>query len=264
MNIKRHFDSGLNISPVSGKLDFEYGGGCFGPPVENRTLDSIRKSLADPACDGPEIVYAIAMDVGKTIHKPLLNDLHLLYGIVTYAAGRIGNEPVRSQGHIHKKSSYADGWSTPEVYEIWSGEAIIYMQESAGDNPGRCFAVKAGVGEVVIVPPFWAHATISSNPEVPLTFGAWCDREYGFDYDDIRAHKGLAWFPMLNDKNEIIWKANPEYNKSVLIEKSPRIYSEFNIEKDKSIYVQFEDQNNKFNFVPRPCLVKSLWEEFVP
>jgi glucose-6-phosphate isomerase len=258
------FYNGMNVFPTKGKLGFEYGADCFGPVVENRTLDSIRKSLADPNSEGPEIVYSIAMDVGKNIHKAKLDELHLLYGAVTYAAGRIGNEPVRSQGHIHKKSVYANNWSTPEVYEIWYGEAIIYMQESADDNPGRCFAVRAVAGEVVIVPPFWAHATISANPNEPLTCGAWCDREYGFDYDDVRAHKGLAWFPILNDKNDISWQANPAYNPSTLIEKSPRIYTEFGIDPSTSIYAQFEKNNEKFNFVPKPEGVKKLWENFIP
>ena len=262
--MKQIFDNGMNVFPTEGKLGFEYGADCFGPEVENRTLDAIRKSLADPTCDGPEIVYSIAMDVGKHIHKAQLDELHLLYGAVTYAAGRIGNEPVRSQGHIHKKSVYGNGWSTPEVYEIWSGEAIIYMQETAKDNPGRCFAVRAKAGEVVIVPPFWAHATISANAAEPLTFGAWCDREYGFDYDDVRAHKGLAWFPILDADNNISWKANTAYENSELIEKSPRIYAEFDIEPGISIYQQFEEDNEKFLFVPKPEMVKGLWENFVP
>lgn len=258
------FDSGINVFPLKEKLGFSYGEGSFGPVVEHRTLDSIRPSLLDPACDGPEIVYSIAMDVGKIIHKPILEKLHLLYGAVTYAAGRLGDEPIRSQGHKHKKSAYANGWSTPEVYEIWSGEAIIYMQESASDDPGRCFAVKAKQGEVVIVPPGWAHATISADPLVPLTFGAWCDREYGFDYDEVRAHKGLAWFPVLNDVNEIKWMSNPQYKESKLIEKSPRMYTEFGIIPEKSIYVQFEADNSKFDFVPKPYLVENLWLNFVP
>lgn len=262
MNID--FNPGLNVFPTKGELGFEYGDDCFGPLVENRTLDSIRKSLSDPTCEGPEIVYSIAMDVGKIFHKSKLEELHLLYGAVTYAAGRIGNEPVRSQGHIHKKSAYANGWSTPEVYEIWSGEAIIYMQETANDNPGRCFAVCAKAGEVVIVPPFWAHATISASPTEPLTFGAWCDREYGFDYDDVRAHKGLAWFPILNEKNEISWNANPAYIKSELIVKAPRIYTEFELNPNKSIYAQFEEDSEKFLFVPKPETVATLWNNFIP
>ena len=66
------FDPGFDIMPSEGALGFTYGPGVFGPQVENRTLDSIRKSLMDPECDGPDIVYAIAMDVGKEEHKPML------------------------------------------------------------------------------------------------------------------------------------------------------------------------------------------------
>ena len=46
------------------------------------------------------------------------------------------------------------------------------MQEFPADDPGRCFAVTDGPGEVVIVPRGWAHATLSAEPETPLTFGA--------------------------------------------------------------------------------------------
>jgi len=262
--MRKRFNNGIDVYPIKNKMGFTYGKGSFGPKVENRTLNAIRPSLLDPNCEGPAIVYAIAMDIGKEIHKPILEKFHLLYGAVTYAAGRLGDEPIRSQGHKHKISAYAKGWSTPEVYEIWSGTAIIYMQESASDDPGRCFAVKAKQGEVVIVPPGWAHATISADPLVPLTFGAWCDREYGFDYDEVRAHKGLAWFPVLNGKNKIKWKANPAYQTSILTEKRPRIYTEFKIEPGKSIYAQFEEDFSKFNFVPNPVVAEKLWEGFIP
>lgn len=262
--MKKRFNNGIDVHTIKEKMGFRYGKGSFGPEVENRTLNAIRPGLLDPNCEGPEIVYAIAMDIGKKIHKPILEKFHLLYGAVTYAAGCLGDEPIRSQGHKHKKSAYAKGWSTPEVYEIWSGTAIIYMQEYGSDDPGRCFAVKAKQGEVVIVPPGWVHATISADPRTPLTFGAWCDREYGFDYDEVRAHKGLAWFPVLNGKNKIIWKANPAYLPSKLTEKNPRIYTEFKIEPGKSIYAQFEEDFSKFNFVPNPVIAEKLWEGFIP
>ena len=32
-----------------------------------------------------------------------------------------------------------------------------------------------------------------------MSFGAWCDRQYGFDYRGVRAHRGLAWFPTFNE-----------------------------------------------------------------
>ena len=258
------FNPGLNIQPQNNPLGFTYGDDCFGPAVEQRKLDDIRKSLLNPASTGPDVVYAIAMDTGKIKDKPLLQKMMLLYGAVTYAAGKLGDEPVRSQGHIHKKSVHT-GWSPPEVYEIWSGSAIIYMQEYAQDNPGRCYAVYAGPGDVVIVPPEWAHATISADPTTPLTFGAWCDREYGFLYDKVRAKNGLAWYPLIDSKGQITWKENTNYNPSNLNIKKPEDYSRlFGIEKSLPIYTQFEANPGKFQFVSQPVLKKDAWNNFIP
>lgn len=257
------FNPGFDINPTTQPMGFKYGANVFGPKVENRTLDSIRKSLRNTDCVGPDPVYSIAMDVGKTEHLHQLKQLHLLYGAVTYAAGRLGDEPVRSQGHIHKVSPLS-GWSTPEVYEIWSGKAIIYMQETAEDTPGRCFAVLAGAGEVVIVPPYWAHATISADAEEPLTFGAWCDREYSFEYERVRAHNGLAWFPVISPSGKIEWQKNSNYRDCKLIVKRPEIYSQLGIEPGKTIYEQFEADPEKFLFVPQPQMVEEVWQKFVP
>ena len=138
------------------------------------------------------------------------------------------------------------------------------MQESARDNPGRCYAIHAEPGDIVIVPPYWAHATISSDPEIPLTFGAWCDREYGFEYDEVRAHKGLAWYPLLDDKGNLRWHFNEHYIKSDLIEKEPGEYELFDLEQGKCIYAQFEKDHSKFLFVPEPYRKEALWKNFMP
>lgn len=257
------FNTGFNICPTSNPMGFYYSDDCFGPVVENRTLDSIRKSLHNPNCEGPDIVYAIAMDVGKKKHKALLEKMMLLYGTVTYASGRLGNEPIRSQGHIHAVSPHCS-WSTPEVYEIWQGKAVIYMQERAIDDPGKCYAVYAEPGDVVIVPPYWAHATISANPNEPLTFGAWCDRQYGFEYDDVRSHGGLTWFPELNDDNTLHWIHNEAYKKNELIEKRPADYAALGLKKGISIYSQFEENPELFRFVPKPAIIIDYWKKFIP
>ena len=259
-----NFETGLNIRPTQHPMGFTYGKNHFGPEVENRQLDAIRKSLMEPLCDGPEIVYSIAMDVGKEVHRTALKDQHLLFGVVTYAKGKLGQEPIRSQGHIHKKSVFSKGWSTPEVYQIWSGKAVIYMQEFADDNPGKCYAVYANPGDIVIVPPNWAHATISANQHQPLTFGAWCDLEYGFEYEKVRAHKGLAWFPLIEEDCSFKWQVNKNYNPSELIEKKPENYTELGLEQQVSIYKQYEDNPRLFDFVPKPYLKEEYWKTFIP
>ena len=163
------------------------------------------------------------MDVGRQEHRRELAVRHLLFGVVTYAAGRLGAEPVRSQGHVHKVAGHS-GWSPPELYEVWSGRAIVYMQERAAGDPGRCFAIEAGPGEVIVVPPGWAHATVSALPSEPMTFGAWCDRDYGFEYDEVRARGGLAYFPLLAAGGSIRWERNPRYASPPLVERRARPY----------------------------------------
>jgi glucose-6-phosphate isomerase len=254
---------GFDIRPTTDPLGFSYGPGVFGPSCELRTLDAIRPSLRDPQCAGPEVVYAIAMDVGTDDRRADLLARNLLFGVVTYAAGRLGEEPVRSQGHIHAVSASC-GRSTAELYEIWSGRAVILMQETAEDDPGRCFAVTAGPGEVVVVPPNWAHATISADPSQPLTFGAWCVRDFGFDYKGVRAHAGLAWFPRLDGEN-LVWDANPRYpTESHLIEKSPASYGQLGLRQGVPIWQQYLDNPESVMWVPRPERADAYWSGFIP
>jgi glucose-6-phosphate isomerase len=70
------FNPEFDIRPILNPMDFHYGTGVFGQPVENRELDDIRQILGNPACEGPETVYSIAMDVaipGHVNNSNLLN-----------------------------------------------------------------------------------------------------------------------------------------------------------------------------------------------
>jgi glucose-6-phosphate isomerase len=256
-------DSGLDIRVKQNPLGFEFGPGVFGPEPEYRSLNSIRRSLCDPSCDGPDPVYAIVMDVGKMEDRQELQARSLLFGVVTFASGRLGREPVRSQGHVHRVALHS-GWSPPELYEIWAGRSVIYMQESASDDPGRCFAVTAGPGEVVVVPPGWAHATLSAAPETPLTFGAWCDRDYGFEYQQVRARGGLAWYALLGEDGRLEWYRNPNYLPRELCLGPPRDYRELGLEIGTPIYTQFEKNPAAVQWVSEPALLAREWEGFTP
>lgn len=257
------FSSGLEIRPRGNPLGFCYAPGTFGPKPELRRLDAIRPSLLDPKSDGPDPVYAIAMDVGKAEHLAELKGRMLLFGLVTYAAGRLGREPVRSQGHVHRISRHS-GWRPPEVFEIWTGVAYVYMQEFAADEPGRCFAILGHPGDIVIVPPGWPHATISAEPTERLTFSALCDRDYGFEYDEVRKRRGLAWHPVLNNNGDISWEANPAYRLGELRICQPRTYTDFGIVRGVPLYQQVGEDFDAFQWVSKPFLAEPLWRDFEP
>ena len=119
------------------------------------------------------------MDVGKISHRDELSKRKLLFGVVAYASGKLGKEFVRSQGHVHAISRRHCQCSTPELLEIWQGRAVVYMQ--AADDPGRCFAVEAEPGDKVVI-PLRAHCGQCRSGGSDGIFGAWCVRDYGFDY----------------------------------------------------------------------------------
>lgn len=262
MTVPANFDPLLDVHFTPGNMGFVYGPQIFGPQPEFRRLQDIRASLRDPAANGPDPVYSIVMDVGRESDRTQLQQSWLLFGVVAYACGRLGDEPVRSQGHVHAVAPHC-GWSTPELFEIWQGKAIIYAQEHVQDDPGRCIAIEAGPGDQVVVPPAWAHYVVNADPETPLVFGAWCDRQYGFVYDAVRAYRGLAWFPLLDENNQIHWERNPNYSQPSSIRISGcRPYPELGLRTDIPIYQQFLDDIESMQWVSDPGRFAKLWQDF--
>ena len=252
----RNVSTGLDLSIDAQTLEFCYGEGVCGPRPEYRTLDAIRGSLLDPGCSGPSRVYSIAMDVQRD--EDDLKARYLLFGVVAYAAGQLGREPVRSQGHVHALAPHS-GWSPSELFEIREGEAIIYAQERTTDDPGLCIAVLASCGEKVVVPPGWAHAVIHADPQKHMVFGAWCDRQYGFDYTGMRAHAGLAYFPLVEPDGTIAWMANSKYQGSSLERRRSRSYLELGCHPSEPIYAQYRREPASVQWVAEPQRFSTLW-----
>lgn len=257
------FNPGLDVRFAKEKLDFCCGDGVFGPQPEYRSLDSIRQSLRDPDCSGPDPVYAIAMGVGRNGDQEELRRRMLLFGIVMYSSGALGDELVRSQGHVHKVTPHC-GWSPPELIEVWEGRALLYCQENSGDNPGRCIAVECRPGDRVVVPPGWAHYIANAEPDSVLIFGAWCDRQYGFDYGPMRAHGGLAWFPLIAGDGKIRWEANPNYFASWLECRKARTYPELGISSEYPLYGHLRRDPKSLQWVSDPCMLGDFWQRFEP
>ena len=168
---------------------------------------------------------------------------------------------LHKEGYDLYPQIHVDGFSG----QAWKGYGGLrdYLNQLRGDIPGRCFAVEAGPGEVVLVPPGWAHCTISVDSSQPLAFGAWCVREYGFAYEGVRSHGGLAYFPIWRE-DQLEFVKNPRYGESQFIHKSPRKYKEFQIQEGVPIYTQFEQSPQKFRFIVHPEEYESLWQEFIP
>jgi len=109
-----------------------------------------------------------------------------------------------------------------------------------------------------------AHTSMSADPSEHLTFGALCDREYGFDYEEVRRRRGLAWYALLDARDKIYWESNQNYQKSELTICTPGDYKAFGIERGRPLYSQFEMSPDKFQWVSKPALVSDLWKDYSP
>lgn len=96
-----------------------------------------------------------------------------------------------------------------------------------------------------------------------MVFGALCVRQYSFVYEGVRAHGGLAWFPMLRD-SRIEWNANPRYLSSDLQMRRPRSYPELGLDPTVPIYRQFENNPEKVQWVSEPDRAAAVWPTFEP
>ena len=114
------------------------------------------------------------------------------------------------------------------------------------------------------MPPGWAHCVINADPTRQMAFGAWCDRQYGFDYTGVRAHHGLAWFPMLADAGAVHWEPNPHYRRSTLEQHEPRTYAELGLDSSRSLYSQFAGNPDAVMFVADPKRAAACWPAFTP
>lgn len=248
--------SGLDLRLDRARLALEFGPEVVHPDGEKRMLDDIRGMLSSPDASGPEHLYTIYMDIGARSDMEAIRGQGLLYGAVVYNHGSVGSERLRSQGHIHSRKTGTD-LRYSEVYEFWTGHGYVYLQKECERHVSRALLVPVGPGDKVVVPLGWVHLTIAAKDEC-LSFGAWCAAENELEYGALAALGGPAHF-VLADGDVV---ANPRYGRVPEVETvSPDALPLFGIPAGAPIYTSWENDPARFEFLPRPELVRDAWDD---
>lgn len=100
---------------------------------------------------------------------------HLMYCISKLYPGKIGEEYFFTKGHYHTVQQAA------EIYLCLKGEGYMMMKTTEG----KCEVVKIERGQMVYVPPFWAHRSINTGIEPLISFCVY-PAEAGHNYGDIK------------------------------------------------------------------------------
>jgi len=246
--------AGLPVTLDPETLTLDFGPGITTDPLAQRRIEDIRQMLPDPAASGPDPLYSIYMDVRVPELAAALNARGLAYGAVVDSPGQIGDEYVRSQGHIH---SSPPGSDVPylEIYEFWYGSGAVYLQDAARPEVTDVVLVEVRAGDKLIIPPGWVHVVVNSGP-TPLAFGALYAIEAELLYEPLRAMNGTAWAVLADGT----FAANPRY-----IDPPPpartqaREYPAFGISRAKPLLTTFAGNQEIYDYVVDPEHHPDVW-----
>lgn len=100
---------------------------------------------------------------------------HLMYCISKLYPGKIGEEYFFTKGHYHTIQH------TAEIYFCLKGEGYMLMKTP----DGKCKTVRMERGQMVYVPPYWAHRSINTGVDPLVSFCVY-PAEAGHNYGDIK------------------------------------------------------------------------------
>lgn len=124
------------------------------------------------------------------------NDLN--HNITVIPAGMLGNEFVKTAGHVHMGPQQ-------EIYTVLEGQAIFLMQKGDENKIEDVYAVKAQKGESAVIPSFYGHVTINPGKE-DLKTGDWSSVTTKSDYSLFKKNQGACYYYTTEG-----WVKNPNY-----------------------------------------------------
>ena len=166
-----------------------------------RTLSAMEGQFADQQAyhallsRGDTVLYEV-----YEIHRPEVAG-ELLHGISIVHPGQVGDEFFMTKGHFHAELE------TAEVYYCLNGEGVMVMETPEGD-----WAVEElRPGQVLYVPPRWAHRSVNTGEDNDLVTFFVYPRDAGHDYGTIEGQGFRKLILEKNDRPQIVdnshWRA---------------------------------------------------------
>jgi len=246
--------AGFEVALDPHGLELRFGEGITSDPPQVRRKADIRQMLLDPQAEGPDHLYTIYMHI-RLGRVAALEERGLGLGAVVYAAGTVGRERVRSQGHVHSCPPGTE-LAYSEVYEFWYGSGLMYLQDVASPEVSRVLLVPVGPGDKVPIPPGWVHVVVNTGEE-PLVLGAVYALETRLLYEPLRELGGTAYYVLADGGLE----RNPRYRRVP----EPRRVSvprgrQACLEPDLPMVRALMEDPSCYDYVSRPQEHRALWD----
>lgn len=135
------------------------------------------------------------------MHRGIKKKGTLRYDITIIPPRLLGKEFAKTKGHEHL-GNYG------ELYITLKGKAIYLLQKCRNNKIEDVYAVKAGKGDAVIIPPKYGHFTINPSRKEELKTANWLDEKSQHDYGVIDKKGGACYYYTVDG-----WVKNTKYKK---------------------------------------------------
>lgn len=172
------------------------------PDPQIRTIDEMRGVLAASRCTTDRSLYFMYRDLARNpADRAWLSAEDLRYDMTVIPPLMLCGEYVKTKGHYHPQTPAGTGY--PELYQVLAGEAHYLLQHR---NLRDIVAVRAGAGEVVVVPPEYGHVTINPGSGT-LVMANLVSTRFSSEYDFYEQMRGGAYWECEGER----WMKNPAY-----------------------------------------------------
>lgn len=253
MMISLEKQSGLAITLDSENLTLNFSDDVAVGRVSHRTFEEMRKFIREPgAKPSYDPIYTVWRQVSKKIDPEAIEKAGLRYDLTLIPTGKFISDShaefFRTAGHYHKTE-------LPEVYEVLHGRAYLIIQRPSRSDFSRIeeiYAIEAGVGEKIVIPPGFGH--ISVNPyEQPLLLANLISQTVEYDYQPFSERRGAGYWVMEGPTAETIeFEPNNNYASVPELKKlRPKEVPELGLLRSKPAYT-LTDGIEKLHFLNAP------------
>jgi glucose-6-phosphate isomerase len=162
------------IDPYSVEFDIEQG------IMKNPKNYTARKASAMVGHYKDAAALQRLIDTGDPLHYEVFESLppaeygHIFFCISRLLPGKVGDEYFMTKGHYHTVAH------TGELYLCLRGKGFMLMKTADGHFASQPFFR----GNMVYVPPYWAHRSVNTGNEPLVSFCTY-NAEAGHNYGDI-------------------------------------------------------------------------------
>lgn len=209
-----------------------------------KTAADMRDLLFDKTIPEAMRLYDFFVGLEAKADRDVIAASKLRYDLIIAYPGKVGREFVKTSGHEHI-GPY------PEIYEVLHGTALFVMQKGTGDNLEHFAALRAGVGDKILVPPGYAHATVNIGA-APLVFADLvmdaCKNEYGV----VKRNHGMGYY-VLDDADNPVFEKNPNYRDHPPVKRlSPSERPELGLTRSETVYDVLVTRPDTFAYLADP------------